>query len=244
MNIQDALQTLGLSDKQVAVYLALLQLGQSTSYRVATKAGLKKPTTYIILDELIEKSLVIKVPKTKVQQYVARTPEEAFAKASQNLAQAKALLPEILALTKGQKHKVNALYFEGIEGIRQLLEYKSKEHAGQEMLAFWATDKNITPALVEYFQKEWFPTLQRQQIRVRGVAPADPLLTKYRTTDAQYGHVVKSIPVNEYHPEVALSILGDLVRIEDYKNLQGLAIENEDVAKALRQIFEIVWKKY
>jgi hypothetical protein len=33
------------------------------------------------------------------------------------------------------------------------------------------------------------------------------------------------------------------VKIEDYKNLQGVAIENQDVAKAFKQIFEMVWKR-
>ncbi len=244
MDIKQALQTIGLSDKETAVYTALLQLGQATAYAVAVKSGLKKPTTYVILDELIEKGMVLKVPQMKTLHFIARSPEEAFAVAQERLSLAKKALPELLAITKGKKTKVNTVYFEGIEGMKQLLEYKLKENNGEEMLAFWATDKNVTPELVEYFQKEWFPKMQRQNIRFRGMAPADPLLSKYRVTDAAYGRVVKEIPTNDYHSEVAISILGDLVRIEDYKNLQGLAIENEDVAKAVRQIFEMVWKKY
>jgi sugar-specific transcriptional regulator TrmB len=244
MNIQEALQTIGLSGKEGAVYTALLQLGQATAYGIAVKSGLKKPTTYVILDELIEKGLVLKVPQMKRQHYVARSPEEAFGVAQERLTLAKKALPELMAITKGKKTKVNTAYFEGVEGIKQLLEYKLKENQGEEMLAFWATDKNITPELVEYFQDEWFAKMQRQSIRVRGLAPADPLLKKYRETDAQYGRTIKTIPTNDYHSEVAISTIGDLVRIEDYKNLQGIAIENQDVAKAVRQIFEMVWRKY
>ena len=67
MDMKQALKTIGLSDKESAVYMALLQLGQATAYAVAVKSGLKKPTTYIILDELIEKGLVLKVPQMKTQ---------------------------------------------------------------------------------------------------------------------------------------------------------------------------------
>ena len=55
MELKEALQTIGLNEKECAVYLALLQLGRASAYSVAQKSGLKKPTTYVILDELIEK---------------------------------------------------------------------------------------------------------------------------------------------------------------------------------------------
>mgnify|MGYP005609256271 FL=1 len=86
--------------------------------------------------------------------------------------------------------------------------------------------------------------MQRHSIRMRGLAPADEQLEGYRQTDQAYGRNIKQISTKDYSSEVAITVTGDLVRIEDYKNLQGMAIENEDVAKALRQIFEMVWKKY
>jgi sugar-specific transcriptional regulator TrmB len=244
MNIQEALQIIGLSDKEAAVYTALLQLGQATAYGVAVKSGLKKPTTYVILDELIEKGLVLKVPQMKTQHYIARSPEEAFGVAQERLTLAKKALPELLAITKGKKSKVNTVYFEGVEGMKQLLEYKLKEHEGEEMLGFWATDKNADPELARYFKNELAKKIQRHGIRMRGLAPADPTLADYRAVDAGYGRNIKEISTNDYSTEVAITVTKDLVRIEDYKNLQGIAIENQDVAKALRQIFEMVWKKY
>lgn len=243
MNIQEALQIIGLSDKEAAVYTALLQLGQATAYGVAVKSGLKKPTTYVILDELIEKGLVLKVPQMKTQHYIARSPEEAFGVAQERLTLAKKALPELLAITKGKKSKVSTVYFEGVEGMKQLVEYKFKEHEGEEILGFWATDKNADPELSRYFKTEYPKKMQRHGIRMRGLAPRDPSLADYRAADAGYGRNIKEISTNDYSTEVAITVSKDLVRIEDYKNLQGIAIENQDVAKAVRQIFEIVWKK-
>ena len=244
MDIKQALQTIGLSEKESCVYTALLQLGQATAYAVAVKSGLKKPTTYVILDELIDKGLVLKVPQMKTQHYIARSPEEAFGVAQERLTLAKKALPELLAITKGKKTKVNTVYFEGVEGMKQLLEYKFKEHEGEEMLGFWATDANASPELTKYFKTEYPRKMQRHSIRMRGLAPADPNLADYRAVDSGYGRNFKQISTNDYSSEVAITVTKDLVRIEDYKNLQGIAIENQDVAKAVRQIFEMVWKKY
>ncbi len=54
---------------------------------------------------------------------------------------------------------------------------------------------------------------------------------------------MKVVPTESYSSEVAIDTLGDLVRIQDYKNLQGVAIENADVAKTVREIFEMLWQK-
>ena len=243
MEIKQALQTIGLSDKESAVYMALLQLGQATAYAVAVKSGLKKPTTYVILDELIEKGLVLKVPQMKTLHFIARSPEEAFAVAQERLSLAKKALPELLAITRGKKTKVNTVYFEGVEGMKQLLEFKIKEHEGEEMLGFWATDSHVPQELQEYFKTEYPKKMQRHTIRMRGLAPADPSLKDYRAADNSYGRNFKEVSTHDYSSEVAITVSKDLVRIEDYKNLQGIAIENEDVAKAVRQIFEMLWQR-
>ena len=55
----------GLNEKESRVYLALLELGSGTAYAVAKKAGIKRPTAYIVLDELRKRGLVLKIPKSK-----------------------------------------------------------------------------------------------------------------------------------------------------------------------------------
>jgi sugar-specific transcriptional regulator TrmB len=243
MEITEALQIIGLSEKESAVYTALLQLGRASAYSIAIKSGLKKPTTYVVLDELIKKGLATRVPREKKQQYMARPPEEAFAVAQEKLDLAKRKLPELLAITKGQDTKVNTIYFEGANGIKQLMEYRLKEMKGKEMVGFWATDKNVDPELREYFKNDWGPMVSKLGITMRGIVPNDPKLAEYRDADATYGRTMKVVPFDSYSSEVAIDTLGDLVRIQDYKNLQGIAIENADVAKTVREIFEMVWSK-
>jgi hypothetical protein len=111
------------------------------------------------------------------------------------------------------------------------------------MVGFFATDKDVKPELSTYFKDEWAPGMKKRHITMRGVAPRDPSLTHYRKADMEYGRDIRPIPTKEYSSEVAIMVLGDIVKIEDYKNLQGVAIENQDVAKAFEQIFEMVWKR-
>ena len=78
MELQTAIQQLGFSQKEAAVYLAGLELGQATAYQIAKRSGLKKPTAYVILDRLIERSAVRKVAAQKHMQYSASDPVELF----------------------------------------------------------------------------------------------------------------------------------------------------------------------
>ncbi len=244
MQITEALEVIGLNEKESAVYTALLQRGKASAYSVAQKSGLKKPTTYVILDELIKKGLVQKVPRAGKQMYAAKSPEEAFAEAEERLQIAKRKVPELLALTKKEGPKLNALYFEGLGGIKQLMEYRIKEMKHKEMLAFWASDSNVDPELVRYFREDEPKKMLQLGISVRSIAPEDESLKIYREIDAKYNRRTKTVPLNIYSSEIAIDVIGDLVRIQDYKNLQGMAIENPEIAKTMREIFEMIWVKY
>jgi len=249
MQLHEALGAIGLSEKESAVYTALLQLGRASAYSVSEKSGLKKPTTYVILDELIKKGVVSRVPREKKQLYVARPPEEAFAVAEerialeqQKLVAARGKLPELLALTRGKKTKVNMMYFEGVNGIKRMLEYGKEEMKGKEMVGFYAIDPQTHEELTQYVQHEWNEKMLRLGVTMRGIVPDHPSLKTYRKTDEKYKRETKIIPYKQYSSDVALDVIGDMVRIQDYKNLQGVLLENPDVAKTVREIFEMVWK--
>lgn len=58
MEIADVLQKIGLQQKESAVYLALLELGTADVSGIAKKAGIKRPTCYLVLDDLKNRGLV------------------------------------------------------------------------------------------------------------------------------------------------------------------------------------------
>ena len=245
MRIQEALQALGINEKESAVYVALLQLGRASAYSISEKSGLKKPTTYVVLDELIKKALVYKIPRERKQLYMARSPEQVFAMTEERLKLAKEKLPELLAFSRDEQKKVNVMYFEGVNGIKHMLEYKIKEMEGKELVGFYATDENFDQdtknEFDEYFKKEWNEKMLKNKISMRIVAPDGPTMKPYRDVDKKYGRMVKIVPKELYSSDTAIDVIGDIVRIQDYKNTQGVLLENPGIAKTMREIFEMVW---
>ncbi len=234
-----ALQNLGLTEKEARVYLALLQLGQGSAYAVASKAGLKKPTTYVILGELMQKGLALKVPRTRKQLFVAKSPDEFFAAAEERFDAAKSVLPELMAMAQGEKPKVRTFYYEGIHGAREALRYRTEEMKGKELVGFYASPQDASKELIEVFL-EWNEKMKGNAVRM--IVPDHSSLKHWRATDQKYGRKAKVVPCKEYSANISIDVGDTFVRVLMFRELQAIIIENPDVARTMKQIFEMVWK--
>lgn len=241
-NLIQNLVNVGITDKEARVYITLLQLGKASAYSIAEKSGLKKPTTYVILDELIKKGLVMKIPRVKKQQYIAKSPEELFAAAEERLKLAKKALPELLSIAESERVKVQTLFYEGYKGVEESLHFETKKMKGKEVLGFYATAEDATPELMEVFTA-WPEVLKRDGVTLRGVTPEDESTKEFIEHDRQLGHTIKTLPKEIYHSKVSLEAGDDFVRIVLFKPPQALIIKSPELASTVKQIFNIVWDK-
>lgn len=241
MQIIESLESLGLNEKEAKVYTALLQLGRASAYSVSEKSGLKKPTTYVILGELVKKGLVSKVPRTRKQLFVARPPDEFFALAEERLAVAKKVLPELMAMAAGDQPKVRSIFYEGLGGVQQALWYHLDEMGGKQFVGFYASPHEAAEGF-EALSIKWNEELLKKGITIRGIVPNHPSLVEWRARDSTYGHTMKIVPYDQYSAVNSIEVGDTFVRIIGFRNLQAVIIENPDVARTVRQIFEMVWR--
>src|ERR1035437_2544603 len=76
LDLQKSLEFIGFSEKEVLVYLALLELGKGTVTQISKKAGISRPTGYHVLSSLESKELVKVSGKEPKQEYVAESPDQ------------------------------------------------------------------------------------------------------------------------------------------------------------------------
>src|SRR3989344_8816025 len=146
MEAVDGLNYLGLNEKQAKIYMALLQFGQNTAYAIAETTNLKRPTVYVILEDLRIKGLVRKIPHAKKQLFSAKGPDEFIAESQDRLDRAKTILPQLLALTKSEQ-RPRTYVFEGIRGIEQALEMNLDKTTHKEVIGFYAQTAGIPKEL-------------------------------------------------------------------------------------------------
>lgn len=240
--IEEALQNIGLNEKQALVYTSLLQLGNGTAYKIAKKSGLKRPTVYVVLEELRQKELVLKIPYPKKQIYSAKSPEDLIADSEDKLRKVKSVLPELLALFKGEEKpkKPSVMYFEGLNGIKELLNFGLGKVENGEIVGFNAHTEGVSKEVENIFD-EYNRKLKNKNVKVRGIVPDHPSLKGYREKDREFNRNIKIVPFEKYSSDVSIDIGPDFVRILMFKDLQGVIIENKNLAMALKQIFEMQW---
>lgn len=243
MNSVEALKNVGLTDKEARVYVALLQLGRASSYAVSVKSGLKKPTTYVILDELVEKGFAHQIPRAKKKMYVPVSPDEVFGIAEEKLEVARQALPELKSLTK-ETDKVNTLYFEGLKGLREAMWYRMEEQKDKTMVGFYAANLDTPPegyALID----EWQAALRKRNITLQGITPKHESLRQYFEGDWGRTKLIdfKFLPYEEYSSKISMEAVLDMVRILDFneESMQAVIVENKHVADMVRQVFNIAW---
>lgn len=237
------LKNLGLSDKEARVYLALLQLGPATPYKMSKRAHLKRPTAYVIAEELLEKGFVVQAPGEK-HTYIARSPDILFDEYEKRLMQSRKSLPELKSLQGGIAEKPSILYFDGVEGVRQALAFRQKELHEKEIVGFFATTEGISADVLEVCV-EWNEYKERHKTLVRGFTPDVRGLQQFKqfldprtsTIDARY------LPKDIYHSNVSIESCGSFTRIVMFDTAQALIIDSPQTADAVRQIFEMLWSR-
>ncbi|HEY4479592.1 MAG: hypothetical protein A3H69_01505 [Candidatus Sungbacteria bacterium RIFCSPLOWO2_02_FULL_47_9] len=241
MKIEEGLKNLGLAEKEAKVYIALVQLGRGSAQSVADESGIKRPTAYVILENLIDKGMAVKIPRARKKLYEAKPPDEFFAEAEERFALSKTILPELMAMADKTGPKFKTLYYEGEQNVKRMLSGINKKMAGKEILGFYAREtENISSEMNEFFH-QWNEDCKKNGITVRGLTPDDPSLEWYRKRTEYFGHVFKYLNMKDYSSECSIEIGDDFIQIFSLRYMQGVYMENPDVARTLRQIFEMVW---
>ncbi len=147
----------GLTDGEIKVYLALLELGSSTSGPIIEKSSIAKSIIYQILERLIQKGLVSFITEEKTKYFQAAEPkkllqylEEREKRLQENKKQVQALLPELELKQKLAKDSQVNVY-KGFRGITTAHEHiYDKLGKGDEYYYL-----GIFPSQESYFHAYW-----------------------------------------------------------------------------------------
>lgn len=238
MEITDILKQIGLNQKEASVYLALLELGTATVYPIAMKAGIKRPTAYLILEQLQHKGMVSVVPRVSKALYTAESPEKIIQDLNKKQELVKRFMPDMLALYNTKVEKPQVQLFEGKEG---LLEVYKKVFDSPTADFFCTIDDvmGVFPDLPGELKK----MALARKIKVRELLTQEP---------ANIAHAMK-MPQNEYFQNrfmpKEMKFLTDNVFFKDSvaffsysPYLFTVVITSKGIVTSLKSIFEMAWK--
>jgi sugar-specific transcriptional regulator TrmB len=125
MNLENKLLSLGLTDKEVSVYLAMLYLGPSTAQDIAIRAGVNRATTYVMIEALVGKNMASQITKDKKTVFQAEDPiqilrvlEAQKQEVEEKMGAARQFIPDLQELYNLNRSKINVRLIEGREAMK------------------------------------------------------------------------------------------------------------------------------
>ncbi|MEK7574766.1 MAG: helix-turn-helix domain-containing protein [Patescibacteria group bacterium] len=233
------LQNLGLNEKAAKVYMAALALGTSSVGKIAQKAGLKRPTVYLYLDELLKKSFIQRVCIGKREYYRAVDPKVLQKKLEDGLSEWKQQIRELELLQQENQGKPSVSVFEGEEGLLQMYE----EIKNTKELIFWSDLSSVEKRFPEIFRKINQATIDNR-IFTREIIADTPEARqsskRWATTAGEmYMSRLASGPI--FNDNVIYGNVVAFFRLQE-QNLFVVRIEDVTIAETLKTIFEMAWR--
>lgn len=252
MEFEQLLKNIGLSDGEIAVYLASLSLGPSPVQVIARKAKTPRASAYAILRGLVQQGLVTNYKDGKKTLFAPESPQQLYnlIEKQESTLQRKRLdieqaLPGLQALLKETATKPTVRYFAGIEGLRSIR---------QEVLMY-SMSKDV-----------WYNLMPADQVRLifgekellysaARVAKRIPAKTIFTTTSEDFKRRLltnaqkelaerKFITPDQYKSASGYTIYRDRVAFSTFAGeIGGMIIESEPLAIMMREAFLSWWAR-
>ena len=233
------LKELGLSDGEIKVYSAILQIGISTINAIHERTGLERRGIYDIINKLIEKGLVSYTLEKGKRTYQCSNPNKLLDEMKvkqEKLREIENQFPEIFEIYKNSKPKITAEIFRGIEGIKaiweDMLNYKENFFIGggwyivDKMPYYWPNyNKRRIKSGVKWFN------LVRHELKSRKV-PESKLM------------YVRFLP-KEFSgtPSVVFIYGNKVVNVLWEEEFFAFVIESNEIAENYKKYHKYLWDK-
>ena len=237
MLIEDTLIQCGFERKEALVYMALLELGMEKVQAIASKAKIKRPTTYVILEQLSQKNYVAKTIKNKKIYYSAENPEVILQSFHHREEALGGIMPLLKARMGVNAYRPKIKIYEGREGIERVYEeiYESPS------ISFFGSIGNLSEELRSLIQKR-NKIIKSKNISVRDLITADPKDIDFATASVGNNYEGRVAP-KEVSLLVEGAIFGDkLAILSVQKDFFAVVIESPEVVKTFSSFFELAWK--
>lgn len=244
----ELLRSIGLTDSEIKVYLALLELGSTTKGPIVDKSKVASSKVYELLEKLQQKGLVSSIIEAGMKYFEATPPtrlldymkekQDSLTKQRQELQQ---LIPELELQQKYAKHKSEATIYRGLKGVKTAYEdILNTLQAGDE---YYVTGGMVPHSAYFTFIEQFHKRRAKKGIKVK-------LL---------YTELVKSIASNienlpgtkiKFVPQHLLSSCfvvmyktKTLITVASEDDLTLFKIDSKGVTESFMKQFKLLWKQ-
>lgn len=239
---------LGLSEKEAKVYLAALELAQDTVQNISKKAGVNRPTTYVILDSLTKLGLVYTIEEAGKTKYCANSPKELELilnrrqkKIAEDQEELLDTMPQLEALFNSSGTKPAIRYYAGYEG--QIAMREDASLTVDEVIYSFVDLDNLRHAFPKY-------SSEQERGRVSKKRASKVIFTSDQGKEANQDDK-EMMRESRYIPKDLFPLGGSVtihpqnfrIYISIYKDqFLGIVIDSKDISDMFFSIWKLSWE--
>ena len=245
-NLKSFLNNAGLDEKETLIYLSLLQTGPTAIRKIAEITEINRGTTYEVLKKLKTLGLVTYFHQGKHQHFAAEDPKNLFKLVNRKKNEVEDLelqfqhiKPALEGLFNPEIQRPVVKFYENYSGIRSILEDVLDRAENEKIKEYKVYSSSaISPYL---YHKDAFPNFKderiKKNIRVQVIATG-PGGKIYGNDERKW------ISKKEGSPTYTLIYFGKIAMISLGRNKipHGVIIEDQEIYKAQKLIFDSLWK--
>lgn len=246
--ISTALLQLNFSEKEIIVYLSVLQSNNASIPNLAKDTGLSRGTVYDVIEKLKDKGFVAEIKKGKKRRLIAENPTNKFYslldKKHKELEEASALveniLPTIKAINVGEDYKPQIRVYSGEKGFKQVWDeiFATKEKTFLSIAQI--------ETFVKFGGEEFLTEIQKRKGRLgffsRAINEYSEIAEKMKGDDRKYNRETRIAPKEFRFPSTEI-IFGDKIAMFSTKEENIIVvIQSKDFAETHQAYFEMLWK--
>jgi sugar-specific transcriptional regulator TrmB len=240
------LEDIGFTKGEVSVYLALLELGETTTGAIIKSSGITGSKVYEILDRLTKKGLVSHIVRERTKYFQAGPPQRLLdyietkeKEISDNKRQIESIIPNLEELRKSKENEQSSQLFEGYEGVKTVFNMVLDSlEPGEEYYAFSLAeelrDKNVILFLKSYHRKRI-----KKGIRMKLIANIDDRdlfkwLSRLKGLEVRY--LKNPVPLGVF-------IFKDYIATITFREKPtAFLIKSKQISESYRQFSKYLWK--
>lgn len=151
-----------MTEKEANIYLVILELGSAPASTISRRSGVKRPTTYSLLKEMISKNIASWIVRDWVTFFQVIEPEILLGRMKWRYEEFKDIMPSLHQLDSMYDNKPKIKYYEWVQWLKELY---SQLLSSECPLYSFLSDDNINSDLQAYLNGDFVSMRKKKEIQ-------------------------------------------------------------------------------
>jgi len=238
----EKLRNLGFDEREITVYLTLLENGPMLPQYIARRSGIKRTTLYEVFPMLLQKGAIEEIQQGKRRLFQAISPDKLLDEFEEKQKEIREYLGELASIFRIQGLKPKIEVYEGVEGIKKV--YMDTLTA-KRVIKSYDRVSQYHPQVLDWINSYYVPQRVKKGILAQSIVTANEAAKKHMPVNAEELRETRFVPEEKFPFKIDGMIYCDKIcftTVDRNSPLVGIIIESKQISQTHKALFDLAWE--